>query len=470
MNNKQKKEAERKIILLDGDVNTSCEQKLIEKRILIQGMSCIGCEQNIERALGKLDGVMKINVNYASNSAFISYAPGKIALAEIYKTIKKTGYTAVLSDEDREEEASITTTIFLGLILAGLYVIVKNTIGFNLFPQVTQNMGYGMLFVAGLFTSIHCIAMCGGINLSQCVGCADKGSNNVTYKFKPSFLYNLGRVTSYTILGGIVGSLGSVISVTLQGKALISIIAGIFMMIMGMNMISIIPSLRKMMPRLPQNLTRKIARKRNENGPFIVGLLNGFIPCGPLQAMQLYALGTGSFFTGAVSMFLFSLGTVPLMFAFGAFSSLLNSKFKNQMMKVSAMLVMILGLVMSNRGLSLAGINLADKILSPVGISLEESKPSSQAMMVEDYQTVTTILDSGSYEPITVYAGVPLKWTIVAGSGSLNGCNNEIIIPEYGYQKKLALGDNLIEFTPKNTGTITYTCWMGMIRSKIIVE
>ena len=169
-------------------------------------------------------------------------------------------------------------------------------------------------------------------------------------------------------------------------------------------------------------------------------------------------------------MFLFSLGTVPLMFAFGAFSSLLNSKFKNQMMKVSAMLVMILGLVMSNRGLSLDGINLADKILSPVGISLEESKPSSQAMMVEDYQTVTTILDSGSYEPITVYAGVPLKWTIVAGSASLNGCNNEIIIPEYGYQKKLALGDNLIEFTPKNTGTITYTCWMGMIRSKIIVE
>lgn len=470
MGNRPEKELKRKIILLDGDAGAFCERKSIEKKIILEGMSCIGCEQNIEKALGKLDGVSKINVSYASNSAFIRYTPEKIDIEEIYRTIKKTGYSVVLPEADRKEEDSITTTILIGLILVGLYVIVKNTIGFNLFPQVTQNMGYGMLFVAGLFTSIHCIAMCGGINLSQCAGCTVNGNSTIYHKLKPSFLYNLGRVTAYTILGGIVGSVGSVFSITLQGKALISIMAGIFMIMMGINLLSIIPSLRKMMPRLPKNLIKKIDRKRNENGPFIVGLLNGFMPCGPLQAMQLYALGTGSFFAGALSMFLFSLGTVPLMFAFGAFSSLLNSKFKNQMMKVSAMLVIVLGLVMSNRGLSLAGINLADKILSPVGINLEESEPSSQAMMVDDYQTVTTILDSGSYKPITVYAGIPLKWTIVAERGSLNGCNNEIVIPEYGYQKKLELGDNLIEFTPKNTGTITYTCWMGMIRSKIIIE
>lgn len=470
MQNKPKKESERKIIILNGDNGSSCERKLVEKNIILSGMSCIGCEQNVEKALGKLEGVSKIRVSYASSSAFISYSPEIIGIEKIYRTIKKAGYSVVLSDEDQKEEASMTTTLLIGVILIGLYVIVKNTIGFNLFPQVTQNMGYGMLFIAGLFTSIHCIAMCGGINLSQCAGCTENESSTIYRKLKPSFLYNLGRVIAYTILGGIVGSLGSVFSITLQGKAFISIMAGVFMILMGINMLSRFPSLRKMMPRLPKKLIRKIDRKRNGNGPFIVGLLNGFMPCGPLQAMQLYALGTGSFFTGALSMFLFSLGTVPLMFAFGAFSSLLNSKFKNQMMKVSAMLVIILGLVMSNRGFSLAGVNIADKVLSPIGIQLEETRPSSQAMMVEDYQTVTTILDSGSYEPITVYAGVPLKWTIVAEEGSLNGCNNEIVIPGYGYQKKLDLGNNLIEFTPKNTGTITYTCWMGMIRSKIIVE
>ncbi|MGB4589886.1 MAG: sulfite exporter TauE/SafE family protein [Clostridiaceae bacterium] len=470
MDSKTKNEVKRKIITLDGDTDASCAGRLVEKKIRLEGLSCIGCEQKVEKALGKLNGISKIKVSYASNSAFIIYSPEKIDLPEIYRTIKKTGYSVLLSDEDTKEEGSITNALLIGLILVGLYIIVKNTIGFNLFPQVTQNMGYGMLFIAGLFTSIHCIAMCGGINLSQCSGCTQNESNNIYHKLKPSFLYNLGRVTSYTILGGIVGSLGAVFSITLKGKALISIIAGIFMIVMGVNMLGIIPSLRKLMPRIPKNLIGKIDRKRNENGPFIVGLLNGFMPCGPLQAMQLYALGTGNFFAGAFSMFLFSLGTVPLMFAFGAFSSLLNSKFKSQMMKVSAMLVIVLGIVMGNRGFSLAGVSIEDKILSPIGITLEETKPSSQAMMINDLQTVTTILDSGSYEPITVYAGVPLKWTIVVKSGSLNGCNNEIVIPEYGYQKKLELGNNVIEFTPKNTGTITYTCWMGMIRSKIIVE
>lgn len=471
MENESKKVSDRKIMRLEGDVYSSCENNFAEKKITLEGMSCIGCEIKIEKALTKLHGVSKINASYTTSTADIIYSPEIIDVESIYRTIEKTGYAVVLSPGERKDEnSSNLTTFFIGLILVGLYVIIKNTIGFNLFPQVTQSMGYGMLFVAGLFTSVHCIAMCGGINLSQCAGCINSESKSLSSRLKPSFLYNLGRVSSYTILGGLVGALGSVFSVSLQGKAFISIVAGLFMVILGINMLSVLPAIRKIIPRLPKRIIKKIDRKRSEKGPFIVGLLNGFMPCGPLQAMQLYALGTGSFFTGALSMFLFSLGTVPLMFAFGAFSSLINTAFKKQMMKVSAILVILLGVVMSNRGFLLSGINIEDKILSPIGISQDNGNHSSNAILVSDHQTVTTILDSGSYKPITVYAGVPLKWTIVAESGSLNGCNNEIIIPEYGKQKKLELGNNVIEFTPKSAGTITYTCWMGMIRSKIIVK
>ncbi|MGB4440005.1 MAG: sulfite exporter TauE/SafE family protein, partial [Sedimentibacter sp.] len=223
-------------------------------------------------------------------------------------------------------------------------------------------------------------------------------------------------------------------------------------------------------PRLPKTLTDKIDSKKNDKGPFIVGLLNGFMPCGPLQAMQLYALGTGSFITGALSMLLFSLGTVPIMFAFGAFSSILSSKFTKQMMKISAILVIILGVVMGNRGFSLAGINIADAVLSPFGINLAQNGKVANAVIKDGYQTVTTKLESGRYQPINVYAGVPLKWTIVAEEGTLNGCNNEIIIPAYGKQQKLELGESIIEFTPTQSGTITYTCWMGMISSTITVK
>lgn len=443
-------------------------QNSIEQQIIkIDGITCAACERKIEKAIKNLDGILSADVDYASATADISYFSPKVDLNDIYDAIRNAGYE-VIFDDTYEEESSHMTTLFIGIILAGLYIIINNTVGFNFFPQVTSSMGFGMLFIAGLFTSVHCIAMCGGISLSQCAGCGGC-ENNIYNKFKPSFLYNLGRVTSYTFLGGLAGALGSVFSVSLKGKALISLAAGLFMIIMGINMLGINSVLRKIMPRLPKALTDKIDSKKNSNGSFIVGLLNGFMPCGPLQAMQLYALGTGSFLTGALSMFIFGLGTVPLMFAFGAFSSLINSKFTKQMMKVSAMLVIILGVVMGRRGLSLAGINIAETILSPLGINIEQSG-SSNALIKDGYQTVTTKLESGKYQPITVYADVPLKWIITADKENLNGCNNEIIIPEFKLQQKLVPGENIIEFTPTKTGTITYTCWMGMISSTITVK
>nr|WP_312578971.1 sulfite exporter TauE/SafE family protein [Sedimentibacter sp.] len=447
-------------------------QKLLERKIIkLGGVTCTACENKIEKALKKLKGVDDVKVSYASSTANILYNADKIDLTVICDTIEKAGYDVIYDDDDSlEEDSSNTTTLLILLIIAGLYVIINNTVGFNFFPQITQSMGYGMLFVAGLFTSVHCIAMCGGINLSQCAGCNGCENDNISSKLKPSFLYNLGRVMSYTILGGFVGALGSVFSLSLKGKSIISLLAGVFMIIMGINMLGVTPKLRKIMPRLPKSLTDKIDSKKNDKGPFIVGLLNGFMPCGPLQAMQLYALGTGSFITGALSMFIFSVGTVPLMFAFGAFSSILSSKFTKQMMKISAMLVIILGIVMGNRGFSLAGINIADTVLSPFGINLSQSNKTANAVIKDGYQTVTTKLESGRYQPIKVYAGVPLKWSIVAEKGTLNGCNNEIIIPAYGKQQKLELGENIIEFTPTQTGTITYTCWMGMISSTITVE
>lgn len=445
-------------------------QNSIEQQIIkIDGITCAACERKIEKAIKNLDGILSADVDYASATADVSYFSPKVDLNDIYDAIRNAEYE-VIFDDTYEKESSHMTTLFIGIILAGLYIIINNTVGFNFFPQVTSSMGFGMLFIAGLFTSVHCIAMCGGISLSQCAGCGGCESKNIYLRLKPNYLYNSGRVTSYTFLGGLAGALGSVFSVSLKGKAFISLVAGLFMIVMGINMLGINSVLRKIMPRLPKALTDKIDSTKNHKGSFIVGLLNGFMPCGPLQAMQLYALGTGSFLTGAVSMLIFGLGTVPLMFAFGAFSSLISSKFTKQMMKVSAMLVIILGVVMGRRGLSLAGINIAETLLSPLGINFEQNDSSKNAVIKDGYQTVTTNLESGKYQPITVYADVPLKWTITADKENLNGCNNEIIIPEFNKQQKLVQGENIIEFTPTKTGTVTYTCWMGMISNTITVK
>jgi len=316
--------------------------------------------------------------------------------------------------------------------------------------------------------------MCGGINLSQCVPNVNTSCENSKKKsnLRPSILYNLGRVISYTVIGGIVGALGSIIAFSGMAKGLVAIIAGVFMVIMALNMLNLFPWLRKLNPRMPKIFAQKINAQKKSNSPLYVGLLSGLMPCGPLQAMQLYALSTGDPLKGALAMLVFSLGTVPLMFGLGAISSLLSKKFTSKMMTASAVLVLILGVFMFSNGMSLSGIDLSS--FSPNASSetaaASGTPQTNNAPTVSDgVQTVTTKLSPNSYEPITVKVGVPVKWIIRADASDINGCNNQILVPKYNIQKKLVAGDNIIEFTPTESGTVPFSCWMGMIKSKITI-
>jgi plastocyanin domain-containing protein len=84
-------------------------------------------------------------------------------------------------------------------------------------------------------------------------------------------------------------------------------------------------------------------------------------------------------------------------------------------------------------------------------------------------QIVNSTLSGGRYPAITVQQGIPVKWTINAPQGSINGCNNRMIIREYKIEYRFKPGENIIEFTPDRTGKFSYSCWMGMIRSSITV-
>lgn len=454
------------------------EQNIVKRVLQIGGMTCTGCETRIENVLKKFAGIESVKAIYSSANVYITYDSNVLKLEEIVEAIEKLDYkvennplnsvqTNTKEFEKNTKNKSkydIGKIIGVGIIMFALYMIINHTIGFNFIPQVDQSMGYGLLFIVGLLTSLHCIAMCGGINLSVCVQYNTGTEGSKKSKLKPSMLYNLGRVISYTVVGGIVGALGSAISFSGTAKGVVAVLSGIFMVIMGLNMLNIFPWLKKLNPRLPKFIGRKLHNSSGgkKRGPLYVGLLNGFMPCGPLQAMQLYALGTGSFTAGALSMFLFSLGTVPLMFGFGAVSSFLSSKFTHKMLKVSAVLVIVLGVIMLNRGLNLSGFGIASA-------AVNTSTTQSIARVENGVQLVTTKLEAGSYAPIVVQKGIPVKWTIKAGEEDLNGCNNPVTIPKYNIQKKLQVGDNVIEFIPQEEGNIVYTCWMGMISSNISV-
>lgn len=453
----------------------------IKKVILkIDGMVCVSCENLIENILLDNEGVINVEASYIKNLVKIDYDENKISISDLTKIIHEEGYKVIDSNNEEVDEISINNkekinteksqtidqrqgdTFQLILIIIGIFLFLKR-FGilniFNAFPTPNENTSYGMLFIIGLFTSFHCVSMCGGINLSQCLNHNVADTKEKSSTIKPAFLYNLGRVISYTIFGGIVGGIGSVISFSGEIQGLIQLIAAIFMVIMGLNMLNIFPWLKKLNPRMPKIFGEKL-NSSNNNSPFFVGLLNGLMPCGPLQAMQIYALSTGSVTKGALSMFLFSLGTVPLMFGIGALSSYMSKKSSHRIMKFGAILVIILGFSMFNNALALSGINFSQS---------SQNASGARAEMQGDTQVVNTGLKGGRYESIIVEVGKPVKWNIKASNGDLNGCNSKMIAREFGIEKSLQIGDNIIEFTPNKTGTYSYSCWMGMIRSEIYV-
>lgn len=464
---------------------------IMKTTLYIDNMTCVNCENTIERSLKGMAGIENVKASYSSGTVNITYRPDLIRLEKIKELIEAHDYNVSLERKTgksvnaraRKEDAGndkglagknakepdLTDIIGIGIIIFALYVLLSRmgfTDIFNAFPLAREGMGYGMLFLIGLMTSVHCVAMCGGICLTQCAAkeTGSKSSSKLA-AIRPSLLYNTGRVVSYTVIGGIVGALGSVVSFSGAAKGIVQIAAGIFMIIMGLNMLGLFPSLRKFTPRMPKIFAKGIYRQREKGAsPFIIGLLNGLMPCGPLQAMQLYALSTGDPLKGAFSMLLFSAGTFPLMFAFGALSSMLSRRFTAKMMKAAAALLLILGVFMFRSGATLSGLTL------PAFPGLAGTTEAVNVARLEDgVQIVKSGITPGSYEPIVVQKGIPVKWIIHARKGEINGCNNSIIVPAYGIKKDLVEGDTIIEFTPDRSGSFSFSCWMGMIRSRITV-
>lgn len=474
---------------------------IIKKQMRIGGMSCVNCQNKIEKELNDTKGVLHIKVSYGTGVADIVYDGDAITQDKIFDVIEKTGYKVL--EENSGQGQDIVRNIALLIIIAALYIILQQSGILNLLVPgklADTKMGYGMLFIIGLITSVHCIAMCGGINLTQCIPknnindnvndivennvdnsiddrITDNSINNVKSEssfsyLKPAVLYNLGRVISYTAIGFIlglvgmfiVGNSGTGISVLFQG--ILKIIAGIFMVIMGINMLGIFPALRRFSLRVPRFIGVKINKKKSDSKqPIVIGILNGLMPCGPLQSMQIVAFGSGNPVAGAFAMFMFSLGTVPLMLGFGAAVSALGKRFSKKVMGVGAVLVVVMGLAMLSQGGSLSGLT------SNMFVNTKNDNTTAEkAELTDGVQIVKSTLQSGSYPNITVSAGIPVKWVIDAPKGSINGCNYKMVLSEYGIEHTFTEGENIIEFTPEKTGTVSYTCWMGMIHGSIFVE
>jgi sulfite exporter TauE/SafE len=471
-------------------MGTAESQCLQERSFHVGGMTCVNCQNRIEKKLKETAGVKSAVVNYNTGAASVTYDAAQTSFDEISAVIEQLGYRT-LEGNGKKQTLRVVGTL---VIILALFMLIQ-TFGTSKlaasFPLAKEGMSYAMLLVIGLLTGVHCIAMCGGINLSQTLRKSGETAPASTCSILlPGLFYNGGRLVSYTAVGVMVGALGSVITLSGRFKGAVQLAAGVFMVIMGINMLGLFPALRRLSPwtlfrrtLVPRTLVRRmpktLAVKASGRGPLVIGFLNGFMPCGPLQAMQLYALSTGSPIRGGISMFLFCAGTIPLMFALGAISSAISnatsnatSAYKGQtlssrVMQAGAILVVALGLVMFSNGWTLSGFNNKAASIKPA--SAQAGKNGFSPVIKNGVQIVNSTLQPGRYPAITVQQGIPVRWTINAPPGSINGCNNRMIIPEYGIQYTFKQGDNVIQFTPTKTGRFLYSCWMSMIRSSITV-
>ena len=465
-------------------------------------MTCINCKKAIENGLGNITGVESVSVNYKTGKCEITIDTGLVGWKDIFNAIEDLGYTI-----GNNKKTDLINIISIVVIIVSLYYFLEQTGLLNLlnFEKVADStMGFGMLFVIGLMTSVHCIAMCGGINVSQCL------AENKKFSGLYPVMYNLGRVVSYTVIGFVLGFAGMFfgtgenlgVSSIIQG--LIKSFAGIYMVIMGVNMLGFVPQIKRLTFHFP-NFIGKFRVKNSQ--PFVVGLLNGFMPCGPLQSIQLVALATGNPFTGGLSMFAFSLGTVPLMLGLGSLVSVLGKRFTDRMMTVGAILVTVMGLAMVSQGASLTGMIKSENLMVIVvmlafmciveninfnkrqvktvslmiilfigiftsrfmAINYVSENDESSYHMENGVQVVESQLASGKYPSIKVKKDVPVRWIINAPDGSINGCNYKIYINSYGIEHTFQKGENIIEFTPTKSESIGYSCWMGMIKGNINV-
>lgn len=350
----------------------------------------------------------------------------------------------------------------LFFLFIGLYFILSS-VPFSPNPAINPNAGLLLIFINGLLTGVHCVGMCGGFVVAYST-IAQENLNSIA-RMKQHLLYNGSRLVSYTFFGTLAGLIGSVFLLTDQFRGYLSILAGVFMVLYGLS--SFLPQLR----RFTTIRTPNIVQYTKNRGPVVFGLLSGLLPCGPLQAMLIYAAATGNALQGGIVMLTFGLGTIPLMFGFGNAISLLTHDFIGRLLKVSAIVVMVLGLVTLNRGLLLSGYTLPVPSLDFLSSTKGAGTTSTMAIS-ENSQEINMLVDNHRWNPDTfiVKKGIPLIWNIRVGN--LASSPKGIRVPQYGLSTDFTRdGENVtLQFTPKDTGTIIFTCPMGIVKGEIIVK
>jgi hypothetical protein len=183
--------------------------------------------------------------------------------------------------------------------------------------------------------------------------------------------------------------------------------------------------------------------------------------------MQVFALASGSFFIGGLNLFIFALGTLPVLLILGITASWTRNRKVAVMQKVAGFLILIFAFSMFNSGFALKGVN---NNIFAAGKEAGESVEKSEDSVSQVEQVVEMHVTYRGFQPniIKVKKGIPVTWRILGDQ--VTRCTDRIIVPSLNITKAINSGENIIQFTPTAAGEIPFSCWMGMVRGKFTVE
>lgn len=453
---------------------------MIKTVLKIRGMHCRSCEIVLEQELKSLPGIKSVQVSWKRKEATI-YSRQPLDLDVIEAAIVKTGY--LLGHDDPAPFFATDPGIYRDILISafiilGLYFWV-NILGLTKIGNLVSGnpSSLTVVLLIGLTAGFStCMALVGGLVLGISAKHAEKHPNATSIqRFYPHLFFNLGRIAAYFILGGLVGLLGKAFTFNGLPLGFLTIIVGLVMLLLGLQLTTIFPKLSAYKLMLPTSIAKLLGLNRQRQQQYshlnavIAGTLTFFLPCGFTQAMQLFAMSTGSFWHGALIMSAFALGTAPGLLGVGGLTSIVRGEFAQKFFRFIALLVIIFALININTGIHLTGWrNIIAKKNQPQNITATQADKSEVQIIKTTFKSVDEDIDPKNF---TLAVNRPVKLIIEVNENGL-GCMSTIMIP--GLVDKpvyLQKGKTItFDFVPKKKGVYDITCAMGVKRGELIVK
>jgi len=329
----------------------------------VNGMHCKACVLLIERELTEHPKVISAKASLPTRSVDIRGRFGAKLPEEIAEKLSAFLSEHSLSTTAQERQVhwdELGVAVPIAISCAALFVLLQELgIGDLVSGNTTT---YGTAFVVGVVASLStCAAVVGGLVLSISATFARSGNRT-----KPQALFHIGRVASFFILGGAIGLLGSAFRLQSMATFILSFTVALLMLAIGINLLDVFPWARRLQPSMPRFVSKKALGTvglSSTVAPALVGGATFFLPCGFTQAMQFYAVSTGSAVTGALTMLFFALGTLPVL-ALLSFTSLAVNTKENQGVFFKSVGMLVILFAVFNAINSLAALGVIDPVFN----------------------------------------------------------------------------------------------------------